>query len=116
MIICSCNALSDLQVRDVLSASGVLPQTAGEVQRRLGCRAQCGCCARTLKAVIEETRKYGPALSVLLLDRLVYREYLDVGEDNFRGINFSSGGLFRARQNHIHAIVRQDEAANPSFG
>jgi bacterioferritin-associated ferredoxin len=52
MIICSCNLLSDRQVRDVLSASAVLPQTASEVQSRLGCRTQCGCCARTLKAMI----------------------------------------------------------------
>jgi bacterioferritin-associated ferredoxin len=47
MIICSCNLLSDTQVRRVAAAAGQGPLTAGRVYGCLGCSAQCGRCART---------------------------------------------------------------------
>ncbi len=52
MIVCSCNVLSERQVRAILIA-GVHPRSAGEVHRRLGCRAQCGSCARTMNSMIK---------------------------------------------------------------
>src|ERR1700694_614986 len=45
MIVCSCNVLSDTQVRETVSAASA--RTAGQVYRCLGCSPQCGRCART---------------------------------------------------------------------
>ncbi len=53
MIVCSCNLLTDKDVRSALT--GVAgPRTAGEVYGSLGCRAQCGCCARTIRQIMDE--------------------------------------------------------------
>ncbi len=52
MIVCSCNVLSDDQVRHALSTDA--PRTAGEVYGCLGCSAQCGRCARTIRKIMDE--------------------------------------------------------------
>jgi bacterioferritin-associated ferredoxin len=44
MIICSCNVLSDHEVRIAMSTAAP-PRTTGEFFRYLGCIAQCGRCA-----------------------------------------------------------------------
>jgi len=53
MIVCSCNVLSD---QDVLAAldGGEAPRTTGQVYGCLGCSAQCGRCARTIRRIIDE--------------------------------------------------------------
>jgi bacterioferritin-associated ferredoxin len=51
MIICSCNVLSDQDVRNAMTAT-VPPRTVSEFFRYLGCRAECGCCARSVKRVM----------------------------------------------------------------
>jgi bacterioferritin-associated ferredoxin len=53
MIVCSCNVLTDHDVRSAL-ARMVGPRTAGQVYGSLGCRAQCGCCARTIRQIMDE--------------------------------------------------------------
>jgi bacterioferritin-associated ferredoxin len=53
MIICSCNVLSDHAVRTAM-ATGTPPRTTGELFRYLGCSAQCGRCARSIKLVMDE--------------------------------------------------------------
>ena len=53
MIICSCNVLSDHDVRTAMAASAS-PRTAGQVYFCLGCSAQCGRCARTIKRIMDE--------------------------------------------------------------
>jgi len=53
MIVCSCNVLSDRDVRDALSA-GHTPRTTGQVYGCLGCSAQCGRCARTIRRIMDE--------------------------------------------------------------
>ena len=53
MIVCSCNVLTDHDVRATLSASGA-PRTTGEVYHCLGCSAQCGRCARTIRRIMNE--------------------------------------------------------------
>jgi bacterioferritin-associated ferredoxin len=58
MIVCSCNVLSDHQVRTAVSSSA--PRTAGEVYGCLGCSAQCGRCARTIRKIMDEAL-VGPA-------------------------------------------------------
>ena len=54
MIICSCNVLSDDEVRNAVAASDLPPRTAGEVYGCLGCSPQCGRCARTIKRIMDE--------------------------------------------------------------
>jgi len=54
MIICSCNVLTDHDVRSTLSGDETAPRTAGEVYGCLGCSAQCGRCARTIRRIMDE--------------------------------------------------------------
>lgn len=54
MIICSCNVLSDHDVRSAVTAGAEIPRTAGQVYGCLGCSAQCGRCARTIKQIMSE--------------------------------------------------------------
>jgi bacterioferritin-associated ferredoxin len=54
MIVCSCNVLSDDNVRLAVSASEDLPRNAKQVYGCLGCSAECGRCARTIKTIIDE--------------------------------------------------------------
>lgn len=51
MIVCSCNVLSDGQVRDCLNAPDC-PRTAAQVYQCLGCSPKCGRCARTIRAIV----------------------------------------------------------------
>jgi bacterioferritin-associated ferredoxin len=53
MIVCSCNVFSDHDVRNVVGAPEP-PRTAGQVYGCLGCSAQCGRCARTIKRIMDE--------------------------------------------------------------
>jgi bacterioferritin-associated ferredoxin len=54
MIVCSCNVLSDHDVRATLANGQAAPRTAGEVYHCLGCSAQCGRCARTIRRIMDE--------------------------------------------------------------
>jgi bacterioferritin-associated ferredoxin len=52
MIVCSCNVLSDHQIRAVVSANA--PRMTSQVYGCLGCSAQCGRCARTIRGIMDE--------------------------------------------------------------
>jgi bacterioferritin-associated ferredoxin len=54
MIVCSCNVLSDHDVRNAVSATSDLPRSAKQLYGCLGCSAECGRCARTIKSIIDE--------------------------------------------------------------
>ena len=54
MIVCSCNVLTDHDVRAALCGDGAAPRTAGEVYGCLGCSAQCGRCAKTIRRIMDE--------------------------------------------------------------
>ena len=54
MIVCSCNVLSDRDVRSAVSEAPARPRTAGQVYGCLGCSAQCGRCARTIRRIMDE--------------------------------------------------------------
>lgn len=54
MIVCSCNVFTDHDVRATLSESEDRPRTTGEVYGCLGCSAQCGRCARTIRRIMDE--------------------------------------------------------------
>jgi bacterioferritin-associated ferredoxin len=52
MIVCSCNVLSDHQVRQAITASA--PRSATHVHHCLGCSTQCGRCIRTIRKIMDE--------------------------------------------------------------
>jgi bacterioferritin-associated ferredoxin len=54
MIVCSCNVLTDHDVRSAVSAAEGLPRNAKQIYGCLGCSAECGRCARTIKTIIDE--------------------------------------------------------------
>jgi bacterioferritin-associated ferredoxin len=54
MIVCSCNVLSDHDVRNAVSAAGDLARHPKQIYGCLGCSAECGRCARTIKTIIDE--------------------------------------------------------------
>jgi bacterioferritin-associated ferredoxin len=54
MIVCSCNVLSDDDVRNAVNASESLPRNAKQIYGCLGCSAECGRCARTIKTIIDD--------------------------------------------------------------
>ena len=54
MIVCSCNVLSDDDVRSAVNVSEDLPRNAKQLYGCLGCSAECGRCARTIKTIIDE--------------------------------------------------------------
>ncbi len=53
MIVCSCNVLSDKDVRKACQAQD-RPRSTGQVYGCLGCSAQCGRCARTIRKIMDE--------------------------------------------------------------
>ncbi len=57
MIVCSCNVLSDGDIRGCLHPGPGCPKTPAQVYNRLGCKAECGQCARTIRSIMktEET-------------------------------------------------------------
>jgi bacterioferritin-associated ferredoxin len=54
MIVCSCNVLSDHDVRTAVSTAENLPRNARQVYGCLGCSVECGRCASTVKTIIDE--------------------------------------------------------------
>jgi bacterioferritin-associated ferredoxin len=61
MIVCSCNLLSDTQVRSAVT-SGVIRPRISHVYASLGCTAQCGRCVHTIKAFLTETIDMEPRM------------------------------------------------------
>ena len=54
MIVCSCNVLSDHDVRSAVESAQDLPRNAKHIYGCLGCSAECGRCARTIKTIIQD--------------------------------------------------------------
>jgi bacterioferritin-associated ferredoxin len=52
MIVCSCNVLSDQDVRSAVEAERT--RSTSQVYGCLGCSAQCGRCARTIRRLMDE--------------------------------------------------------------
>src|SRR5215471_16292055 len=52
VIVCSCNVISDHQVRSVTAEHAV--RATSEVYRCLGCSAACGRCVRTIRNIMDE--------------------------------------------------------------
>jgi bacterioferritin-associated ferredoxin len=58
VIVCSCNVISDHQVRSVTAERTV--RATSEVYRCLGCSAECGRCARTIRRIMDEALATSP--------------------------------------------------------
>ena len=58
MVVCSCNVFNDVQVRAVIANAEATRMS--QVYASLGCAAQCGCCARTIKSIMDECRGHRP--------------------------------------------------------
>ncbi len=54
MIVCSCNVLSDRDIRDSLGATGRRRPSVGAVFRNIGCEAKCGRCAGNIVAIVDQ--------------------------------------------------------------
>jgi len=52
MIVCSCNVLSDHDVRSAMQSAA--PRTTAQVYGCLGCSVQCGRCARSIRKIMDE--------------------------------------------------------------
>jgi len=52
MIVCSCNVLSDAQVRSAVA--GATPRSAVQVYGCLGCSPQCGRCLATIRRIMND--------------------------------------------------------------
>lgn len=53
MIVCSCNVLSDCDVKACLADGPACPRTPAQVYRCLGCSPNCGRCARSIRAIMD---------------------------------------------------------------
>jgi bacterioferritin-associated ferredoxin len=56
MIVCSCNVLSDRDVRGVLASGESCPRKLRDVYGCLGCSPKCGRCARTIHELLREAQ------------------------------------------------------------
>jgi len=55
MIVCSCNVITDHDIRNVIeSAAELPPRSINQIYGCLGCSAQCGRCARTVRNIVTE--------------------------------------------------------------
>ena len=53
MIVCSCNVLSDGDVKACLAPGPGCPRTPAQVYQCLGCSPNCGRCARSIRAIMD---------------------------------------------------------------
>jgi bacterioferritin-associated ferredoxin len=53
MIVCSCNLLSDGDVKACLTPGPGCPRTPAQVYHCLGCSPNCGRCARTIRSIMD---------------------------------------------------------------
>jgi bacterioferritin-associated ferredoxin len=56
MIVCSCNVLSDAQVKSAI-VGGVPRPRMSSIYASLGCAAKCGRCTHTIKSILDDTRQ-----------------------------------------------------------
>ena len=57
MIVCSCNFLSESQVKSAIGSDAPRLRMS-QVYRSLGCTAECGRCCHTIKIILEEIRRF----------------------------------------------------------
>jgi bacterioferritin-associated ferredoxin len=57
VIVCSCNVLSDAQVKSAIAGAASRPRMSC-IYSSLGCAARCGRCAHTIKTLLEQIGHY----------------------------------------------------------
>ena len=62
MILCSCNAITESEVREAARSGAASPEAA---YARLGCELQCGCCMDYAQEIIGEERGNRPKLRLV---------------------------------------------------
>ena len=62
MIVCSCNAIAESEVRKAAREGAA---TADAAYARLGCEVQCGCCLDYALEIIAEERGQRPSLRLV---------------------------------------------------
>ena len=62
MIVCSCNAITESEVREAARSGSASPEAAYAC---LGCEAQCGCCLDYAQEIIAEERGKRPQLRLV---------------------------------------------------
>jgi bacterioferritin-associated ferredoxin len=55
VIVCSCNILTDQDIRELAVDPKYIRSRVAKVYERLGCQAECGRCARTIATIIRES-------------------------------------------------------------
>jgi bacterioferritin-associated ferredoxin len=55
VIVCSCNCLTEAQVRESCTRNEGAARSTFEVYKCLGCSPKCGTCARTIRNIMDET-------------------------------------------------------------
>jgi len=58
MIVCSCNVLSDTQIKSAIAGGASRPRMSS-VYASLGCTAKCGHCTRTIKSMLDDISHCG---------------------------------------------------------
>jgi bacterioferritin-associated ferredoxin len=64
-IVCSCNVLSDVQIRSAIASTAFRPRMHS-VYASLGYAAKCGRCACTIKVMLDEIRRFATADGVAI--------------------------------------------------
>jgi len=60
VIVCSCNVISDHDVRSTMHhGAEARPRTTAQVYGCLGCSAECGRCARTIRKIMDDALAAG---------------------------------------------------------
>jgi len=54
VIVCSCNCLTEAQVRESCTRTEGAARSTFEVYKCLGCSPKCGTCARTIRKIMDE--------------------------------------------------------------
>jgi len=63
MILCSCNVISDRDVRACVKPCGASADKARDVFRHLGCTPKCGRCVRNIQAQFERESALAPSFA-----------------------------------------------------
>lgn len=54
MIVCSCNVISDRDIRDVVVSTDAELRSTAQVYDCLGCNVRCGRCSHSVKQILQE--------------------------------------------------------------
>ena len=65
MIVCSCNVISDLALREAIARAPTPPQTIADIYALVDSKPQCGRCAKTLHRIVRDMQAGRDSLRVV---------------------------------------------------